>query len=76
VGPENANLGPVNKFELGQRGDAMPIERGLEGEVKAFDGFDRHETGGAQCHANAPPLAQVQFLGQQIVDGLDRVPSV
>ncbi|KAG5735224.1 hypothetical protein E4T56_gene17581, partial [Termitomyces sp. T112] len=65
------HFGPVDKLELRQRGDAMSVERRLEGEVEAFNGFDRQETRGAQRHADAPPFAQVQFLGQQIVDGLD-----
>jgi hypothetical protein len=57
---------------LGERQDAIAVERGLEGEVEAGKRLDRGEAAHAQRHLDAAVLAQRQFLGEQDVDGLER----
>ena len=49
--PEQVDdLGAVDEVELGERQDAVAIERGLEGEVEAGERLDGREP----CHHAAP----------------------
>ena len=65
------DLCAIDELQLGERHDAVLVERGLEGEVEAGERLDgrepRHEEGGF----DAAVLAQRQFLGEQRVDCLD-----
>ena len=65
------DLGAVDELQFGERHDAVPVERGLEGEVEAGEGLDRREPGHLERHFDAAVLAQGQLLGEQGVDGLD-----
>ena len=47
---EMHHLGAVDELELGERQDAVAVERGLEGEVEAGERLDRGEA----RHASAP----------------------
>src|ERR1700722_4305917 len=66
------DLGAVDELELGERHDAVLVERGLEGEVKAGERLDggkaRHDEGGF----DAAVLAQGELLGEQGVDRFKR----
>ena len=68
------HLGAVDELELGQRQDAVAIERGLEGEVEAGERFDRRS--GAPCSSAVLTRRfsrKREFLDQQLVEGLDAV---
>ena len=60
-----------DEVELGQRGDSLPVERGLECEVEAFDGFDGEELRGSQCDVDSPRFAQGAIFAEERVDGFD-----
>ena len=60
-------------FELGQRQDAVAIERGLEGEVEAGERLDRGEARHQERCLDAAVLAQGEFLDQELVEGPDAV---
>ena len=66
------DLAAVDEVELGQRQDAVAVERGLEGEVEAGQRLDRGQAGHAQRRLDAAVLAQGQLFRQQDVDGLER----
>jgi hypothetical protein len=65
---EMQHLGAVDELELGERHDAVLIERGLEGEVKAGEGLDGGEPRHDQRGFDATVLAQGELLGEQRVD--------
>ena len=54
--------------ELGERQDAVAVERGLEGEVEAVEGLERAQPGGHQGDLDAPRLAHGQFLAEQLLE--------
>ncbi len=62
------HLSPGDKAQLGQRVDAVPIQRGLEGEVIAGERLDRRQPAHAQRRLDAAVLAKGQLLAQQDVD--------
>ena len=66
------DLGAVDEAELGEREDAVAVERGLEGEVEAGERLDRGQPPHAQRRLDAAVLAQGQLLGEQDVDGFER----
>ena len=71
--PEEVDdLGSLDEVELRQCHDAIPVERRLEGEVEALEGFGRCQPGGGQRHAHAAILAAVELFRQKPVDGFDR----
>ena len=60
--------------ELGERHDAVAVERGLEGEVEAGERLDRWAAGPCASAVLMRRLSRSgEFLGEQIVDGLDAV---
>jgi hypothetical protein len=65
------HLVAVDEVELGERQDAVAVERRLEGEVEAGERLDgrkpRHHQGGLDAAA----LAQRQLLGEQRLDRLE-----
>ena len=60
-----------DEVELGQRGDSLPVERGLECEVEAFDRFGGEEFRGSQCDVDSPRFAQGAIFAEEGVDGFD-----
>ncbi len=66
------HLSPGDKAQLGQRVDAVPIQRGLEGEVVAGERLDRRQPAHAQRRLDAAVLAKGQLLAQQDVDRFQR----
>ena len=64
-------LASPDEVELGQRGDSLAVERGLECEVEAFDGFDGEELRGSQCDVYSSCFAQGAIFAQERVDGFD-----
>ena len=69
---EMDDLGAGDEVELGQRQDAVAIERGLEGEVEALQRLRRRQPRGLERDADASGLADGVFLGEQAVDRLER----
>ena len=65
------DLGATDEVELGERRDALAVERRLEAEVEALERLDRQELGGAQGHVDPSAFAGHVFLAQQRVDRLD-----
>ena len=61
----------VNEVECGEGGDAIAVERRLEGEVEAGQRLDRGQSGHLQRRLDAPALADRQLLGEQRFDRLD-----
>ena len=66
-------LGAVDELQLGERHDAVPVERGLEREVEAGEGLDGGEPRHDEGHLHAPVLAQGELLGKQRVDSFEGV---
>ena len=66
-------LGAVDELQLGERHDAVPVERGLEREVEAGEGLDGGEPRHDEGHLHAPVLAQGELLGKQCVDSFEGV---
>jgi hypothetical protein len=64
------HLAAGDEAELGQGEDAVPVERGLEGEVEAGEGLDRRQAAHAQGRLDAAVLPQGQLFGEQDIDGL------
>ena len=64
-------LASPDEVELGQGGDSLAVERGLECEVEAFDGFDGQEFRGSQCDVYSSCFAQGVFFAEEGVDGFD-----
>ena len=60
-----------DEVELGQRGDSLPVERGLECEVEAFDRFGGEEFRGSQCDVDSSCFAQGAIFAEEGVDGFD-----
>ena len=58
-----------DEVELGQSGDSLPVERGLECEVEAFDRFGGEEFRGSQCDVDSPGFAQGAIFAEEGVDG-------
>ena len=65
------DLAAVDEAKLGERQDAVAVERGLEGEVEAGERLDRGEPRHHQCGLDAAVLAQRELLDEQRVDRLD-----
>ena len=65
------DLAAVDELQLGERHDAVVVERGLEGEVEAGERLDRGEPRHHQRDLDAAVLAQRELLDEQRVDGLD-----
>ena len=61
----------LDEVELGQGGDSLPVERGLECEVEAFDGFDGEELRGSQCDVDSSRFALGTIFAEEGVDGFD-----
>ena len=61
----------IDELQLGERHDAVFVERGLEGEVEAGERIDRREERHQQRDLDAAVLTQRELLGEQYVDGLD-----
>ena len=68
---EMERFGAVDELQPGERQDAVPVERGLEGEVEPGEGLDRREPRHLDRHPDAPVLARGQLFGKQGVDGFD-----
>src|SRR3954468_3346003 len=62
----------IDELQLGQRHNAVLVERRLEGKVEACECLDGGEPGHDESGLDAPVLAQHQFLREQRIDGLDR----
>ena len=69
---EVQDLGAVDELELGERHDAVLIERRLEGEVEAGERLDGGEPRHDKRCLDAAVLAQGELLGEQGVDGFER----
>ena len=67
------HLGAVDEVELGERQDAVAVERGLEGEVEAGERLDRGQPRQLQRRLDAAVLADGQFLDEQLIEGFDAV---
>ena len=65
------DLATIDELQLGERHDAVSIERGLEREVESGERLDGGEPRHHQCDLDAAVLAQRELLDQQRVDGLD-----
>ena len=61
----------VDEVECCKGGDAIAVERRLEGEVEAGQRLDRGQPGHLQRRFDAPALADRQLLGEQRFDRLD-----
>ena len=61
----------VDEVECCKGGDAIAVERRLEGEVEAGQRLDRGQPGHLQRRLDAPTLADRQLLGEQRFDRLD-----
>ena len=66
------DLGAVDELELGERQDAVPVERGLEGEVEAGERLDGDEPGHHQGILTRRFSRKVSSSAEQGVDGLER----
>ena len=60
-----------DEVELGQGCDSLPVERGLECEVEAFDRLDGEELRGSQRDVYSSCFAQCVFFAEEGVDGFD-----
>ena len=60
-----------DEVELGQGGDSLAVERGLECEVEAFDRLDGEELRGSQRDVYPSCFAQGAIFAQDGVDGFD-----
>src|ERR1700731_3607986 len=69
----STSLNTMASAQLGERHDAVPVERGLEREVEAGEGLDGGEPRHDEGHLHAPALTQSELLGEQGVDGFQRV---
>ncbi len=43
-------FGAIDELQSGERQDAVPVERGLEGKVETGEGFDRRQPGHLDRH--------------------------
>ena len=62
---------PVDEVECGKGGDAIAVERRLEGEVEAGQRLDRGQPGDLQRRLDAPAFSDGQLFGEQCLDRLD-----
>ena len=67
------DLGMVDELQFGQCEDALPVERGLEGEVEASERLDRGEASQRERRLDAAALANSQLLDQELIEGFDAV---
>ena len=58
----------LDKAELGQGHDAVALERGLEGEIEAVQGFDVGQPGHQEGGLDASGLADRELLREQELD--------
>ena len=58
-------LGAVDEPQLGERHDAVPVERGLEREVEAGERLDGGEPRHLESHLDAAVLARGELIGEQ-----------
>ena len=65
------DFGAVDELQLGERHDAVLVERGLEREVEAGQRLDGRQPGHEKSHLDAAVLAQGEFLGEQNIDGVE-----
>jgi hypothetical protein len=65
------DLAAVDELQLGERHDSIPVQRGLEREVKAGQRLDRGQPRHHQGDLDPSVLAQGQFLSEQRIDGLN-----
>lgn len=70
---EMHHFGSVDEGEFGEREDALPVERGLEREVKAGERLDCGEASQRQRCLDAAALANRQFLDQELIEGFDAI---
>ena len=68
---EMHGFGAIDELQSGERQNTVLVERGLEGEVEACEGFDRRELGHLDGHFDAAVLPDGELFGQQRVDSLD-----
>ena len=66
------HLVPIDELQLGQSEDAVAVERGLEGEVEAGQGFDGDQAPHLERGLDAADFAQGEFLAEQGVDRFQR----
>ena len=69
---EMQDLGAIDEGELGERHDAVLVERRLEGEVEAGERLDGGEARHDERRLHAAVLTQGELLGEQGVDGFER----
>ena len=68
------HLGAIDEVELGQRQDAVAVERGLEGEVEAGERLDRGEPG-QSCSAVLMRRFS-RIVSSSVEQGVDRLDAV
>jgi IS5 family transposase len=68
---EVQDFGPADEVELCQRRDPLPVERGLEAEVEAFERLHRQQLRRALRNVDPPGFPCRVFLAQQAVDRFD-----
>src|SRR5215207_2932315 len=67
------HLGAIDELEFGQGHDAVAVERGLEGEVEALEGFDGGEARYHEGRLNPATLAKRELLDEDLIEGADAV---
>ncbi len=65
---EMHHLAPLDEGEAREREDAVAVERGLEPEVEALERLQHRETRRQEGHLDAPALAQLPLLGQELFE--------
>ena len=65
--------GTVDKVQSGEGQDSIAVQGKLEGEVEPGSRLDHRQSRHAQCGLDPAVFLQRQFLGQQIVDGIDPI---
>ena len=66
------HFSPSDDVKLGERGDALMIQRWLEAEIEAFEGFDRQWFGCTQRDIDVARLTHSAFFAEKAVDRLYR----
>ncbi len=67
------HLGVVDELQFGEGEDALPVERGLEGEVEAGKRLDRGEAPQGERRLDAAVLAYGEFFDEELIEGFDAV---
>src|SRR5215217_4638188 len=67
------HLGAIDELELGKGHDAVAVERGLEGEVEAVEGFDGGKARHQEGRLDPATLAQRELLEKDLIEGADAV---